>query len=141
MVTALAVLTAIGAGQLTAAPIVESLPKLAQNPAWMVFGGSFISGLYLLVTLVHRQRARDLANLMFGEVRSPLMQRRSLPKPVTPTDVLARRSGPRVHMVQARAPRGVLRAGHGGLDAHHAQQRLPELKAKDDDQDGHGVGV
>ena len=70
MVTALAVLTAIGAGQLTAAPIVESLPKLAQNPTWMVFGGSFISGLYLLVTLVHRQRARDLANLMFGEVRS-----------------------------------------------------------------------
>jgi len=66
MATALAVLTLVGGAQLTAGPLVESLPKAMQSFAWMAFGGSFVSGVYLLVTLINRQRARDLCNLMFG---------------------------------------------------------------------------
>ena len=58
---------AVVAGAQLASPLVDTLPKEAQGVAWMGFGGSLIAGLYLLVSLFNRRRARALCGLLFGD--------------------------------------------------------------------------
>ena len=64
--TAMGVLAVVAGAQL-ASPLVDTLPKEAQGVAWMGFGGSLIAGLYLLVSLFNRRRARALCGLLFGD--------------------------------------------------------------------------
>ena len=76
--TAMVVLGVVAGAQL-ASPLVETLPQAAQGAAWMGFGGSFVCGLYLLVSLLNQNRARSLCDVMFGDGHADSWLRHAVP--------------------------------------------------------------
>ena len=62
-----AVLALIGAAQLSASPLIESLPCKMKSLAWIGYGGTFATSVYLVLRLLNGARARQLAGAMFGD--------------------------------------------------------------------------